>query len=194
MMMYHEAEHLIRRELGPGERLLWSGQPRRGIRLQPADAVFISFTLLWSGFAIVWEYQAIEGAGLFFALAGVPFILIGVYMIVGRFFADARRRAKTAYALTDQRVLIVSDFFGRRLTSLPLATSIELSVTERADRSGTTTFGRAQPMQSWTASIPWPGTNVYAAPSFEQIEEVRQVYDLVSNAQRAVQEKRANAA
>ncbi len=192
--MHHEAEQLMHRELGPVERLLWAGQPRRGIRLQAADAFLIPFTLLWGGFSIFWEYQAIRDAGFVFALFGLPFVLIGVYMIVGRFFADARRRAKTVYGLTDQRVLILSDFFGRRVTSLPLAMIMELSLAEQADRSGTITFGRSQPMQSWAASIPWPGMDQYTVPSFEQIAEARQVYDLVSNAQRAVGEDRANAA
>jgi len=35
---------LISRELAPNERLFWSGGPKTGIRLRPADAVMIPFS------------------------------------------------------------------------------------------------------------------------------------------------------
>ncbi len=49
----------IERELSSGERLLWSGQPRRGLRLRSSDAFVIPFSLLWCGFAIFWEASVV---------------------------------------------------------------------------------------------------------------------------------------
>lgn len=37
-------------ELGGGERLLWSGQPLPGLRLQRADLLLVPFSLFWCGF------------------------------------------------------------------------------------------------------------------------------------------------
>src|SRR5476649_1583398 len=102
--------------LDPSERLLWSGQPKQGLRLQASDAMMIPFSLMWGGFAIFWEANAlglVQTNGhqttppIFMAIWGIPFVLVGLYMIAGRFFIDAMTRGKTWYAVTDQRLLVV---------------------------------------------------------------------------------------
>ncbi len=86
----------IERELSLCERLVWTGQPAKGIRLRASDAFMIPFSLLWCGFAIFWETTAINnGAPVFFRLWGMPFILVGLYIVFGRFFADAMARERT---------------------------------------------------------------------------------------------------
>jgi hypothetical protein len=67
--MSYEAERAIRSELSSGEKLLWSGQPSGGLRLRPADALMIPFSLLWAGFAVSWELSVVRtGAPFFFRL------------------------------------------------------------------------------------------------------------------------------
>ena len=41
-------------------------------------------------------------------LFGIPFVLIGIYITIGRFFVDAWRRKGTSYGLTTARVIIRS--------------------------------------------------------------------------------------
>src|ERR1700728_3149818 len=88
----------IERELGKGERLLWQGRPRAGIRLRGSDVFLIPFSLLWAGFIVFWETMALfkvpknNPVGWLFPLFGVPFVLAGFYIVFGRFLLDARSR------------------------------------------------------------------------------------------------------
>ena len=176
----------IDRALDPGESLIWCGTPRQGLLLRPADVFMVPFSLLWGGFAIFWEQGVLQSnAPAFFALWGVPFVVIGLYMIIGRFFVDARLRAKTFYGLTDRRAIIISGLFSRTITSLPLRTLTDVSLQERPDRSGTIMLGRPQPYSAWSSGMRWPGMGQYATPTFEMIPDAKRVHDQLLEAQRA---------
>jgi hypothetical protein len=176
-------DQVLSRQVGPGERLLWSGRPRQGVFLRPADAYLIPFSLMWGGFAIFWEYSVLSSKGpFFFEIWGIPFVLIGLYLIVGRFFADARQRAKTYYGLTNQRVIIVSGLFAQAVKSLQLRTLSDVSLSERSDGTGTITFGPTAPW--WSGASSWPGSGPHAPPSFDSITGARDVFERVRTAQR----------
>jgi hypothetical protein len=180
----------IARELTSDERLLWQGRPRGGIRLRGSDFFLIPFSLLWGGFAIFWEFMAIfkvpknDPIGWTFPLFGVPFVLMGLYIIFGRFILDKKMRDGTEYAVTSRRAIIVSGFFTRKVRSINLQSTPEITVTERADKSGTITFGSAQPFGWWAQGNLWfPGTS--ASSAFEMIENVRSVNGIIEKAKRS---------
>ena len=166
-------------DLERGETSLWTGRPRQGIWFRPSDALMIPFSLLWGGFAVFWEVGVLSTpAPGFFAIWGIPFVLMGIYITVGRFFFDAWRRGRTSYALTSTRVVIRS---GGSLKSLTLNTLSDVTLNERADRSGTITFGAGASLMSTLSGAGWPGAP--QAPSFEGIPEARQVYAQIRAAQ-----------
>lgn len=138
--------------LGPGEELLWAGQPRKGLVLRAADIFLIPFSMMWGGFAVFWEVTVLEsGAPWFFAIWGLLFVLIGLYFMAGRFWVDAWQRAQTSYAVTSERVVIVSGLFARRVKSLSIDTLSEVSLTERG-----TDPGRSR-LAPWPRGITCPG-------------------------------------
>jgi hypothetical protein len=93
--------------LRQGERLLWVGQRDPMVRFTGADAFPVPFSLLWGGFAIFWEFMAATTAKQpFFVLWGIPFVLIGLYFIFGRFIYKKRRKLRTVYGLTDRRAIV----------------------------------------------------------------------------------------
>lgn len=182
--------------LDPGERLLWSGQPKQGLRLQASDAIMIPFSLMWGGFAIFWEASVLglvttnhryvshinepppQGPPLFMAIWGIPLVLIGLYMIVGRFFFDAATRGKTWYGVTDQRLLIVKTFFTRSVASFDYTQLPALNLTERGDHSGDITFGAPIPSDYAVRSNRRP-----VIPGFYLLPDARRIYDVIRGAQ-----------
>src|SRR4051812_13653646 len=102
-----EGSQVLHQYLRPGERLLWTGRPDPAGLFGPKDIYLIPFSLLWGGFAIFWEAAAITSDGdPLFALWGIPFVCIGLFMIAGRFFYKRRRKEKTVYGLTEERALV----------------------------------------------------------------------------------------
>src|SRR6185437_10903759 len=173
----------IAQALDSGESLIWSGAPRKGLVLRSSDAYMIPFSLLWGGFAIFWEVGALRTNGPNAVLN--PFVLAGLYLIVGRFFVDAGIRAKTFYGLTNHRAIIISGLFSRTINSLPLQALADISLQERSDRSGTILLGRPQPYSYWISGMRWPGGSQYSTPAFEMIPNAKTVHDQLLEAQRA---------
>lgn len=185
-MTREQAEQVISKELESDERLLWSGIPKQGLVLRSSDALLIPFSLLWGGFAVVWETGVLNSqAPGFFALWGIPFVLFGLYLIVGRFFVDARQRAATAYGVTNKRVLIVSGLFTRSVKSLALRTLTDMTLSERSDGSGTISFGSSPAWGQWFANTSWPGAATQQVPAFDLIADAKAVYSQLRAAQSA---------
>ena len=178
-----ELEMAARSYLSRDEKLLWSGQPRGGIQFRGSDIFMIPFSLMWGGFAFFWEFSVTRtGAPTFFTLWGVPFVLMGAYIIFGRFLADAWMRAKTQYFLTDQRVLIVSGILSSSVKSLPLRTLADFTFSERGDGSGTITLGSSNPPFGGFAIQGWPGSRRFQPPALEMIENARSVHEILRDA------------
>jgi len=170
----------IRRELGPLEQVLWNGRPRQGMLLRAADAFQIPFSLLWCGFAIFWETSVARSGNAFFMLWGVPFVAIGLYMVFGRFFVEARQRSRTFYAVTTQRVLIVSGLFSRTVKSLEMKGLTDVTLSEGSGGRGSIVFGADGPYAAmFGGSSSWPGSRRQAAPRLDLIEDARGVYQII---------------
>lgn len=169
----------IRRELMPLEQVVWTGRPRQGLALRPSDAYQIPFAVMWCGFIALWQHGVMRAGDLFLTLWGVPFIVIGIHLLVGRFFFDAWQRAHTSYAVTSRRVLIVTTLFSRNVRSLELKMLGEMNLSERRDGRGSIVFGK-EPRHDGEGG--WPGSTKHAAPRFDLIDDVRRVQRLLRDA------------
>jgi hypothetical protein len=174
----------VQPELLPGETVLWAGSPSPKIIFHAQDAMMIPFSLLWGGFAIFWEATGLIGGNShgspgFFALWGLPFVLIGQYLIWGRFVYTAWLKKRTFYAVTNQRVLALQR--GRKLQTssvyidaLPL---IDKDV--RGDGFGTVLFGpKIINNRGWNS---WNAVSFQGPTTFVDIEDADSVYRLVSD-------------
>ncbi len=117
---------VARQEMRPHERLVWADRPIAKVRGAPAIGRIL-FGLLFGGFAVFWTSAAWlmtrgvrDGAfGLFFPLFGIPFIAVGAGIVVAG-VRSWRDGGGTVYALTEERVLIVSGGRTRTVRSLDL--------------------------------------------------------------------------
>jgi hypothetical protein len=79
----------VRAQLLPGEKIVWEGAPYSGLVFRPIEIFLIPFSLLWGGFAVVWNAGVWKtDADLSFKLFGLPFLIAGLYVTVGRFVAN----------------------------------------------------------------------------------------------------------
>lgn len=185
------ARRAIELELEEGERLLWAGQPPQGVRFTALDVFLIPFSLVWGGFAIFWEVLAImSGAPFFFALFGAPFVAVGLYLMVGRFFMSARERARTFYGVTDRRALIVVNNKQRAKRSMDLEKQSSVHLSESKNGSGSILFSEG-PLNLAALKTPKVVTGpVVPEPLFEKIRNARAVYQIIKDAQDDLQERR----
>jgi hypothetical protein len=170
--------------LQSGEQVLWTGKPDPSRLIGRGDAFLIPFSLMWGGFAIVWEAGVLGfGAPFLFKLWGIPFVVVGQYFIWGRFVYKRWDRRRTVYGLTSQRVLILR---GRSLQSVFLKQMPAINQTARIDGSGSLEFGDSPGGYGYSR---WANNGMdvlltgRAGPAFYDIPDVARVYGLIHEAQ-----------
>jgi hypothetical protein len=191
-MQYQPLNEKFQHDLTPGEVVLWTGQPNGSVIFHARDLYLIPFSLLWGGFAIFWELGVLgywgsahksgaNSTSWFFTLWGIPFVLVGQYIIWGRFVFDWWRKKRTFYAITDKRLLIVEEVLNRKLISVRLTENTFLDKSTRQDGRGTLKFGVPQATaNNWSW---WGNFESDSRPSFRDIDEVERVYTMISNLQ-----------
>ncbi|MFB9221749.1 hypothetical protein [Paracoccus cavernae] len=169
----------FRNILGKGERLLWEGRPPTGIRLTKRDKLFVPFSIFWAGFAVLWNVGVwVADAPLLFRLWGLPFLVIAAYITVGRLWWDSRQRARTRYAVTNQRVMIATGM-GSSVKSLDVKNLPALILDEDGKGSGTISFSH----ESQATGRPSFTAFVNGLPEFRDIDGARRVYEIIRKAQ-----------
>jgi hypothetical protein len=142
-----DAQLRAQSELQPGESLYWTGvaDPARAAAAALPAALF---GIPFAGFAAFWINAAYHGthamnksgnsftgAFSFFPLFGVPFLLVGLGIILAPLWAYLGGRT-TVYAVTNQRVMVISGSSTRSVKSCTPADIVSVDHLERADGSG----------------------------------------------------------
>jgi len=180
-------EDELRSHLDSGEKLLWAGRPAQGMVVTtPRDWSVIAFGVVWLGFAVhnVWPTKAPDPLKspvpfALFVATGLLSIGIGIYLLVGRFFADRLYRSRLIYGVTDRRAIIIRGLRRRSVQSIYLSSLSALTLDERRDGSGTIYFGD-QP--SYLRGASGIGSLQGFGTQFFRIADVKQVYTIVHEA------------
>ncbi len=179
----------VQPELLSGESIAWAGQPQNSVVFHKDDILLIPVSLLWGGFAVFWEASVLGIWGTqahtpwtFGALFGIPFVLVGQYLIWGRFLYVAWLKRRTHYAVTNRRVVTVQDGW-RRQTASAYLDSLSVLIKEGGSGIGILRFDNPPPV--WSRNNRgfrgWNGLSVEGTPTFVDIEDVDYVYRIISD-------------
>ena len=163
-------------QLLAGEHVQWEGRPRQGLMLSARDGLAVPFSVFWCAFCVFWESKAVESGQVFMMFWGLPFIAMGVYMLIGRFFHDAWLRSRIAYAVTDQRVLIAID---SALTTLDLGALQQTRMSISSQGRGTIRLGPEVVGRRGVEMVP----TLDPVPQLLEIDNVERVFAMLQKAQ-----------
>jgi len=144
----------LRRALRRDERVVWTGRPIPGLRARRTRSVcLIGLMILaagafWSlgaaevGWPSVYRGPAPRPIDHYAPFVGVPFMVLGAALLLAPLHA-AWLATRTAYALTDRRVLVLTtnDLGARSARSFKPEKMRPIVVDERPDGSGDLLFG-----------------------------------------------------
>jgi hypothetical protein len=198
--MFHidqDALAAVQPELTSGERVIWAGRPNPGVVFHKSEnESLVPISLISGGFTTVWEIGAIWlllsrpfhlGWPVFMVLWGIPFVVMGQYMIWGRFIHAARKKKCTYYAVTDRRVIVVQNY-RKRLAASADIDSLPTLIREKHSRGiGTLRFFPAREpfARTWSEMGSdrrdvWDVMSIKHGPIFVDIEDVDSVCQLIS--------------
>lgn len=120
-----------------GEYVLWRGCPGKGKLLSKSDVFLIPFSIFWCGFAVFWELGVLKNGVGPFALFGIPFICVGIYIVIGRFFHLAWLRKRTRYVITNLKIIRLQN---KKVDVLMGASMPRFSVTTYQNGNGSIRF------------------------------------------------------
>lgn len=161
-----------------GEYVLWQGMPEKGNLISRSDIFMIPFSILWCGFAIFWEITAItSGAPFFFALWGIPFVCVGLYIVFGRFIWTAWTRKRTRYVITNKKII---RFRGKRVDMLDGRSLPPMHTEIHRNGNGTIIFGTVNPYYGRSGRMSWNSSDG-SQFTIENISNCLQVQQIISN-------------
>ena len=179
-----EAVEIIQGAMSAGETLLWAGKPTSGFRFLPYDWFVVPIVLFWMGIPIfiVGTTPPSQSGGppaWFF----VPFLMIGSFLLVGRYAVDAWVRSRTYYGITDHSVVIVQRAFRENTQFLDLRSLNAMTLTLRRDGTGVILFGTPLPMMYGNI---WLTGGQWGSPRFDWLADARGVYEQIRSARQAL--------
>lgn len=178
--------HLFQDSLAPGEFVVWTGRPDPKVTFTSGDGCLIPFGGMFGCFSFIWVAGA-SAANFVFGLFGLPFLAIGIYLAVGRFFYKKWLRERTWYALTNQRAIVLKVCPGIILESEVLAHCPNITKETKTLGTGSIIFSKtlAAPVPGQGSAPPDMGFEIFSGGKnigplrFSDIQDVDGVYQKV---------------
>ncbi len=178
MNQTYDIQQIVSQELsGSGESVVWSGQPNPTRFAMQRLPIFI-FSIPWTAFAVFWVYAASgfqfppdfsNGGFAFFPLFGVPFVLVGLGLMLSPVYAYINA-FKTIYIVTDKSIRILKNG-GTKKVEIYTASDIEkIERKEKSDGSGNIIFSHNTSFTS-KGNIQRTPIGLYGIPDVRTVEQ-----------------------
>jgi hypothetical protein len=164
-----------------GERLLWTGRPKRGFSFQLGDLWSLAVFGAWIG------VNLLLGGLLDGPLGGWPLdpatigFSVGVIFLAGTRLYEPWMKRSFLYALTDRRVIILSGRFRPELRSHDLGWLPMLILEQESRDRATILMGESDAPRGW---LEFEGRDAFKGFRFFRIERPAFVYDLICRVSR----------
>lgn len=175
--MDYRQPNWVNNYLLPDEYVVWNGRPGKGNLLTQYDIYMIPFSIIWCGFAIIWETLVLMApTPLLFKLWGIPFVVVGLYMVFGRFIMKSYIRKETIYVITNKRIL---SFIRNQVKTLDYHMAPAKTVTRHPDGFGSICFpSSTQPNMTFFMPRYFPNQTSF---ELDNIPDVNHVLQILSN-------------
>jgi len=189
--MDYEVYEKLRSDLISGENILWAGKPGSSLSSSKGSMFIILFGIFWLGFALFWEYMAIleylESGVIIMSLFGIPFVIIGLFLVFGIPFYIRSKKKNTYYAVTNKRIIILSLKRNTKDVQTEFIKEIKgINKTIKRNGIGTIVFGNNPALKymgfnSGMIGYGGPYGPYYGemCPVFYDIEDAERVYRIV---------------
>ena len=147
---WRNPRQIIQEELARDEKLIWADKPL-STKAHAYSAIPIAlFGIPFFAFSVFWTWSAANignnfpgGIDLIFPLFGIPFMLVGLGMLLAPLWKIYKAKHLT-YALTDKRLIIRNAFPGIQIQSWPLSGVSRLSRNGPAEGPGDVIFAEVE--------------------------------------------------
>lgn len=192
--MTNDPEEHIRRSLLPGEAVAWLGRPKQGVVLRLSDWALLPLVVLMAAIVVTGMLKGLRAghAGGPAGLGAGPLFLVALALVgFGRLWVDAGRRRRTAYAVTDRRVLIADAGARPPVWSAPLDRLRDVRLEEGFGPHGSVVFADFGDYDSFLlagGNRPWvdmtgsPSVRRRVPPMFELVRDPRRAYAAIRDA------------
>lgn len=160
-------EYLFRGYLNAGEVIQWSGKPKRNPKF--LQLPLTAFGLIFLSFSVFWTIMASKMAGLM-ALFGIPFIIVGTFLVFGKKLRSKTVNPQIYYAVTDERILILNHGAQDHLVQVNINRLTNVVLTPSIDNTSSITFYTRNEMGFYNSR-----------PYFYYIEKGDYVVNLINN-------------
>ena len=117
-------EEIQNKYFAEDEEVLWSGTPDTLRIFMRNDFILIPLTIFIGGFLLSYAYSSmmlmIRGQSVAFALSGITFLLIGLYLIFGRIWYRHKRLSRNYYFVTSDRCFVFNTLRDKVTADIPI--------------------------------------------------------------------------